>query len=167
MKNRFLLLVFCVVPFLFGPTACRPQNPVTPPQSTCPPAGAYVAINATATTATTFTVSAVSAPTCFMAQGSLPSSGTVIAQNGNPTNIAGPTQGGATGKVQLSVTPTPTAGQTAAGEQWTYFSALAVTALAPANATMGSPTTSELVRPTLPGSTTVPAGILTVAKLEK
>lgn len=153
--KRVLFVLVCIVPFLFGPSACKPQNPVTPPQSTCPPVGSYVALPGATngTTATTFTASSVSAQTCFLAQGSLPAANGVKAQTGNPTNVVGPTVGGSAGQVQLSVTPTPTAGQTSAGEQWTFFSAPAMTALAPANGSVGPPTTSMLDNEKL---TTVP-----------
>lgn len=167
MKNRFLLLLVCIVPFLFGPSACHSQNSVTPPQSTCPPVGSYTAIGngiGNGSTATTFTAPGVTASTCFLAQGSLPAANGVKAQTGNPTNIAGPTVGGAAGQVQLTVTPTPAAGQTSTGELWTFFSAPAVTALAPANGTVGPPTTSQTVKPALPG-TEAPGG--TLAELEK
>ena len=163
--KRNLALLACVVPFLFGPLACRPQNPVTPPQSTCPPVGSYIALSGATngTTSLTLTATSVSSQTCFLAQGTLPAANGVIAQNGNPTNIVGPTIGGSTGKVQLTVTPTPTSGQTATGELWTFFSAPAVTALAPANGSVGNPTSSQVVKPALPD---VPSAVLT-AKLEK
>ena len=156
--KRALFALVCIVPFFFGPVACHPQNPVTPPQASCPPSGSYTQIpgGTNGTAALTFTATGVSSQTCYLAQGSLPASGSVKAQTGNPTNIAGPTTGGATGEVLLSVTPDPTTGQTATGELWTFFSAPAVTALAPANGTMGTPGQAQVVKPALPDTGTSP-----------
>jgi hypothetical protein len=156
--KRALFALVCIAPFFLGPVGCHPQNPVTPPVASCPPAGSYVALGA-ASSATTFTASAVSSATCYLAQGSLPASGSVPAQTGNATNVVGPVTGGATGKVALTVTPDPTTGQTSTGELWTFFSAPAVTALAPANGSVGTPTTSQVVKPTLPGGNE-PSGTL-------
>jgi hypothetical protein len=155
--KRALTLIACIVPFFFGPLACHTQvPPVTPPQESCSPAtnSAYQPLTGAGngTTALTYTATSVSSPTCFVAVGSLPATPPVIAQTGNPTNIAGPVTGGATGKVSLTVTPEPTSGQTATGELWTFYSAPAVTALAPANGSVGAPTTSQVVKPALPGT---------------
>lgn len=170
MKIRIHVLLACIVPFLFGPLACHTQvPPVTPPQVTCPtptdPSFKPLSGSTNGTTALSITASSVSGQSCFVGIGSLPAANGVIAQNGNPTNTVGPTVGGATGKVQLTVTPTPTTGQTATGELWTFYSAPAVTALAPANGTVGPPTTSQIVKPTLPG-TDAPSGTLMATKLD-
>jgi hypothetical protein len=167
--KRTLVLLACIVPFFFGPVGCPGQvPPVTPLQSTCAPATsvAYQPLPGATngTTALSITASSVSGQTCFVAVGSLPAANGVIAQTGNPTNVVGPTLGGATGKVGLTVTPTPTSGQTATGELWTFFSAPATTALAPANGSVGAPTTSQVVKPALP-DTEAPGGTMT-AKLE-
>lgn len=125
------------------------QQPVTPPQQSCPPAGTYVALNPVGsttnppTTATTFT-DTPSGAKCYLAQGHLPAANGVIAQDGQPSNIVGPTTGGATGKVNLSVTCTAGSGQTCTGVQWVFFSASVVTALAPAQPSMGAPQSAQV-----------------------
>lgn len=164
--KRALFVLACIVPFFFGPVACHSQNAVTPPQASCSPAGSYTVLPGATngTTATSYTATSVSAATCFLAQGSLPAANGVKAQTGNPTNVVGPAVGGTAGQVQLSVTPTPTAGQTSAGELWTFFSAPAVTTLAPANGSVGNPTTSQVVKPALPDTEALGG---TLAKLEK
>ena len=109
MKRILIVALACIVPFFFGPLACG-QHPVTPPTYTCPPAGSYADLNgATGSTSTTYTASNVTGQTCFEAQGYL------TGQYGNPSNIVGPTLGGATNKVTLSVSCTAAAGQTCNG----------------------------------------------------
>ena len=106
MKRILIVALACIVPFFFGPLACG-QHPVTPPTYTCPPAGSYADLNgATGSTSTTYTASNVTGQTCFEAQGYL------TGQYGTPSNIVGPTLGGATNKVTLSVSCTAAAGQT-------------------------------------------------------
>jgi hypothetical protein len=129
------------------------QNPVTPPQSTCQPAGSYTALNGLGTTSTTYTATKVTVQTCFLAQGYLPAANGVSAQTGGYSNIVGPSIGGATGDVNLAVTCTAGSGTTCTGVQWEFFSAPAVTALAPATPSVGSPTESKVVKPALPSPT--------------
>ena len=93
-------------------TAC-PQHPVTPPHSACQPAGGYIDLNPSGTASTSFTVSSVSTPTCYQAQGMLPAANGVPVQYGAASNIVGPSVGGATGESDLGPTfVQPTAGQT-------------------------------------------------------
>jgi hypothetical protein len=132
---------------------CPAQNAVTPPQSTCPAAGSYTALNGTGTTSTTYTATKVTGQTCFLAQGYLPASGGVSAQTGGYSNIVGPAVGGSSGDVNLAVTCTAGTGTTCTGVQWEFFSAPAVTALAPATPSVGTPTESKVVKPALPSPT--------------
>lgn len=145
MKRAFTILSTL---FVIGIVAgCPGQQPVTPPviTYTCPTPGngAYTLL-APASSSTTYTVSGVVTQTCYyIAQGVLGS------QTGSWSNVTGPTVGGATGKVALSLTCTAGAGTTCTGVQWEFSSASAtqVTALAPAVPSMGSPTTSEVIKP--------------------
>ena len=161
MKRRALSILAALFP-LCAVVGC-PQQPVTPPviTYTCPtPGNGAYALLAPATSSTSFTATGVSAQTCYIAQGVLG------LQTGSWSNVAGPTIGGATGKVSLSLTCTPGAGTTCSGVQWEFSvaPATAVTATAPAVPSMGAPTTSELVKPALPN----PVGQLALtAKLEK
>ena len=158
MKRILIVALACIVPFFFGPLACG-QHPVTPPTYTCPPAGSYADLNgATGSTSTTYTASNVTGQTCFEAQGYL------TGQYGTPSNIVGPTLGGATNKVTLSVSCTAAAGQTC-NVNWVFQSAPAVVATAPGVGTVGPPTTSEVVKPALPVSRDIPA--VTLALLKK
>ena len=142
------LALFALVALTIG---CHGQQPPTPPQSTCAPAGNYTALNGLGTTSTSYTVTGVASQTCYLAQGYLPAANGVAAQYGPVSNIVGPTIGGSTGKVSLSVTCTAGSGQTCSGVQWIFSYAAAVTALAPAAPSMGAPTQSEIVKPALPG----------------
>ena len=113
---------------------------------------------------TTYTATGVSAQTCYIAQGVLP---------GNPpqtspwSNVAGPTIGGATGKVSLSLTCTAGSGTTCTGVQWEFSAApaTAVTATAPAVPSMGAPTTSQMVKPEPTVASNVPTVKLKAAGL--
>ena len=133
-------------------SGCHGQHPVTPPTYTCPPAGSYADLNGTGSTATTYTASNVTSQTCYEAQGYL------NGQYGAASNIVGPSLGGATGKVLLSVNCTAGTGQTCSGVNWVFQSAPAVVATAPGVGTMGNPTTSQVVRPALnePQSAAIP-----------
>lgn len=150
--KRSLLFLACFVPFFFGPLACKSQNTVNLPQPTCPPVGSYTQLpgSTNGTASLSYTATGVSGATCFVAQGSFAAVNGAKPLTGNPTNIIGPEVGGASGQVALTVTPAPTGAQTAVGELWTFFSAPATTVLAPANGTMGPPTTSQTIRPALP-----------------
>jgi hypothetical protein len=134
----------------------RGQQAVTSPVSSCPTpgSGVYTTMNLLGsstppTTSTSYTVSGVSAPTCYIAQGVI--NGTPV-QTGSWSNTVGPTSGGATGKVNLSVTCTAGAGTTCTGVLWEFSYAAAVTVLAPAVPSMGAPTTSQVVKPALPNT---------------
>ena len=178
MNKRFFALLICIVPFFFGPSACRSQNPVTPPQVSysCPPLGTYAALPGAGngSTSTAFTATAVSSQTCFAAQPSLPAANGVVAQNGTPTNIVGPYIGGPLGEVTLGVqckVPTPNPNnQTCTGDLWTFLYAPAVTATAPgpASGTMGTATTSQVIKPAPPEApavaNNVPAGTLSASR---
>ena len=162
MKRILIVALACIVPFFFGPLACG-QHPVTPPTYTCPPAGSYADLNgATGSTSTTYTASNVTGQTCFEAQGYL------NGQYGTPSNIVGPTLGGATNKVTLVG---KLYGAFAEPQQLTcnvyrvFQSAPAVVATAPGVGTVGPPTTSEVVKPALPVSRDIPA--VTLALLKK
>ena len=152
MKHTLFFLA-CIVPFLFGPLACRPQQPVTPPVFTCPPAGngAYVTLNpvGSATNPPTTAMSYTDTPggnTCYVVQGYLAASG-----NGPWSSVAGPYVGGPTGKLGLSWSCTPGTGTTCTGVKWLVSSVPAVSALAPATPNMNAPTTSELQPPPIIG----------------
>lgn len=141
------------------------QHPVTPPTApTCLPAGSYTDLNgATGSASTNYTTTNVTVPTCFEAQGYL------NGKYGTASNIVGPTTGGATNSVTLSVSctvPSPNPNNlTCNGVNWVFQSAPAVVATAPATGSVGPPTTSQVVKPALPDSN-VPSAVLT-AKLEK
>ena len=146
--KRALSILAALLPLCVA-TGCPAQQPVTPPviTYTCPtPGNGAYALLAPPSGSTSFTATGVSAQTCYIAQGVLP---------GNPpqtspwSNVAGPTIGGATGKVALSLTCTPGAGTTCTGVHWEFSAApaTAVTATAPAVPSMGAPTTSEVVKP--------------------
>ena len=146
MKRAFS--IFAALFPLCAVVGC-PQQPVTPPviTYTCPtPGNGAYALLAPATSSTSFTATGVSAQTCYIAQGVLPGT---PPQTSPWSNVAGPTIGGATGKVSLSLTCTPGAGTTCSGVQWEFSAApaTAVTATAPAVPSMGSPTTSQVVKP--------------------
>ena len=163
MKRILIVALACIVPFFFGPLACG-QHPVTPPTYTCPPAGSYADLNgATGSTSTTYTASNVTGQTCFEAQGYL------NGKYGTASNIVGPTLGGATNNVTLSVSctvPSPNPNNlTCTGVSWIFQSAPAVVATAPGVGTVGPPTTSEVVKPALPVSRDIPA--VTLALLKK
>ena len=156
MKHIFAVIALLAVPF----AGCHAggQQPPTPPQSSCQPAGSYTAINPVGsttnppTTSTTLTVSSVTTETCYLAQGYLPPANGVQGQYGAVTNIVGPTIGGATGKVELSVSCTAAAGQTCTGVLWVFSSSQAVTALAPGVPTMSAPTTSKVEKSASPSN---------------
>ena len=125
---------------------CHSQPSPTPPlQASCPAAGngVYTALN-TGSTATTYTdAPPAGTQRCYIAWGTLGS------QIGSFSNTVGPAAGGATGKVQLSVSCTATAGTTCAGVAWVFGWAPAVVPLSPAVPSMGSPTTSEVAPPNM------------------
>ena len=158
MKRAFSILA-ALLPLCVA-TGCPAQQPVTPPviTYTCPtPGNGAYALLAPPSSSTTYTATGVSAQTCYIAQGVLGS------QTGSWSNVAGPTIGGATGKVSLSLTCTAGSGTTCVGVQWEFSAApaTAVTATAPAVPSMGPPTTSQVVKPALSGPT------VTLAALEK
>lgn len=143
MKNRILALLILAISL--GPVACHTQVSPTPPVSSCPAAGnnAYTPINAVGstnppTTALTYS-DTPSAPSCYVVQGYLASG----SQYSQWSNVAGPQAPGATGKVNLSWTCTAGAGQTCSGVQWVVSRVSAVTATAPAQPSMGAPTSAE------------------------
>ena len=131
--------------------SCRSQNPVTPTQYTCPPAGSYTSLNSTGTTSTTYSDTPPSGSWCYIGQGTLPASGGVAAQTGGYSNTVGPVAAGATGKVNLSMSctanPTGNPPTTCTGVLWGFFRAAAIAATAPAIPAMGAPTESQLVKP--------------------
>ena len=172
MKRAFS--IFASLAILFIAAGCHAQHPVTPPTApTCPPAGSYVDLNgATGSASTTYTATNVTTPICFEAQGYL------NGKYGTASNIVGPTTGGPTGSVLLSVSctvPSPNPNNLTCNVTWVFQSAPAVVPLAPAQGSMGSPTTSQVVKPEMPLQKS-PAcfdcfvagtGVTLTAKLEK
>ena len=145
MKRAFSIFASLAV-FALTAGCVHGQQPVTPPviTYTCPtPGNGAYALLAPPSGSTSFTATGVSAQTCYIAQGVLGS------QTGSWSNVAGPTIGGATGKVSLSLTCTAGSGTTCTGVQWEFSAApaTAVTATAPAVPSMGAPTTSQVVKP--------------------
>jgi hypothetical protein len=143
LKSALASLLLLALPL----TACA-QHPVSPVPYTCPAAGSYTDLNAVGstnppTTSGSYTVSGVTAPTCFEAQAYLPSG----ALYGAASNIVGPQTGGATGKVLLSGSCTAGSGQTCSGIEYVFQSAPAVPGLAPATPTMGAPTSAAVAKP--------------------
>ena len=161
MKRAFSIFASLAV---LGLTAgcVHAQHPVTPPLApTCPPAGSYVDLNgATGSASTSYTATNVTTQTCFEAQAYL------NGQYAGATNTVGPTIGGATNKVLLNVlctVPSPNPNNLTCNVNWVFQSAPAVVPLAPAQGSMGSPTTSQVVKPALPYT----GPTVTLAALEK
>jgi len=162
MKRTFTLLFTLAA---LGITQGCAQHPVSTPQYTCPPAGSYVDLNgATGSSSTTYTASNVTGQTCFEAQGYL------NGQYGTASNIVGPTVGGATNKVSLSVTCTAGTGQTCSGVNWVFQSAPAVVATAPGTPAMGAPTSAEVIltlrKPEPLFAKNIPSGKLTASAVD-
>ena len=163
MKRAFSIFASLAV-FALTAGCVHGQQPVTPPvvTYTCPtPGNGAYALLAPPSGSTSFTATGVSAQTCYIAQGVLGS------QTGSWSNVAGPTIGGATGKVSLSLTCTPGSGTTCTGDQWEFSAApaTAVTATAPAVPSMGAPTTSQMVKPEPTVASNVPTVKLKAAGL--
>lgn len=162
--KRILALLASIAVVALSAGCAHGQHPVTPPLApTCPPAGSYADLNgATGSASTSFTATNVTGQTCFEAQAYL------NGQYAGATNIVGPTIGGATNKVALSVSctvPNPNPNNFTCNVNWVFQSATAVVPLAPAQGSMGSPTTSQMVKPALPDTNAVGHLALT-AKLE-
>lgn len=148
MKHALTLIICAAI--LAMASGCHAQPSPTPPlPATCPAAGnsAYTPLNAASSSATYTDTPPAGAQECYVASGVLPASGSTPAQTSSWSNIAGPSTGGATGKVGLSVTCTPTPGTTCTGEQWIFSRAPAVVPLAPAVPAVGAPTSSQLEVP--------------------
>lgn len=160
MKRLFALSILA----LTIAAGCHGQQPVTPPQQTCPPLGTYTPLNGTTGSASTSYTDTPSGARCYLAQGYLPAANGVPAQTGPASNIVGPSTGGATGKVGLSVNCTATSGTTCA-VNWIFSSAAAIVATAPATPSMGNPTQSMVVKPAMPEvAANIASPVLTLGK---
>lgn len=145
-----ILAALAIIALLAGCHKSSGQLPPTaPPLPTCPTPGnaAYTPLNPSGTANLSFTATGVTTQTCFIAQGVLGS------LNGAWSNVVGPTIGGATNSVNLSVTctvPSPNPlNLTCMGVKWVFSSAAAVVAPYPATPTTGPPTQSLLFVPNL------------------
>lgn len=173
MKQRILFLLVGIVPFFFGPLACKPQANPTPPQYTAPTAGngAYTQLNPPSNTANP-PVSGLNyvdktppagTESCYVVQGYLATG----AQYSGWSNTSC-SEPGTTGEVTLTWTctvPNPNPNNNTCTQLYVVSRAAAVVAAGPTTPVQGNPTSSEVEKPE--GPTITLAANPTAAKLEK